>query len=76
MEEKLEEACHHLLWIWYQFGSNNGRIDERGVSLDCHSMSAPEDAGDFLASLGYIQWGSWSHELTDKGYELMNKDFN
>lgn len=75
LESKLEEACHHLLWIWYQFASNNGDLTEKQVLLDCHSMSAPEHAGDFLESLGYIEWGSWQHKITDKGYELMDKEF-
>jgi hypothetical protein len=75
LENQLREACHHLLWVWYQFGSNNGDVSKKEVKLDCHSMSAPEGAGDFLASLGYIEWGSWSHTITEKGYDLMNEEF-
>ena len=75
LEFQLRESCHHLLWIWYQFASNNGDVSKKEVLLDCHSMSAPEDAGDFLEKLGYIEWGSWCHKITEKGYQLMNEEF-
>jgi hypothetical protein len=69
---KLREACHHLLWVWYQFAGSTELGDKY---LDCHCMGAPEGAGEFLDALGYVEYGDWYHRITQKGLDLMEEDY-
>ena len=69
LEEKLREACHHLMWVWHQYGETH-----EGVLVH-KDMGAGEDAGEFLQKLGYVECGGWQDKITEKGCKLMVEKF-
>jgi len=65
---------HHLIWVWFQYGG--GRRSGGRVYLPHCCMGAGEQAGEMLESLGLGVDAGWEIELTDKGVELMEKEFS
>jgi len=69
LEELLEEACHHLMWVLHQYGET-----KEGFLIH-KDMGAGEDAGEFLEKFGYVECGGWEDTLTEKGKSLMLKEY-
>lgn len=66
-EKEFEQAIHHLLWIWRQYGGN---------SFSHGYMQAGEQATDFLEKHGYGHDQGWCFEPNEKALGLMNKEFD
>lgn len=70
IDKKLEEAAHHLLWVWYQYGDST-----RKDYLEHRNMAAGEQAAEFLEELGYGEDEGYGFKVNQKGLDLMEKEF-
>ena len=69
----LEKACHHILWIWYQYGKSY-ETDDGVLHLEHQCMQAGERACDFLQKHGYAEDEGWTARVTPAGEKLMEWD--
>lgn len=71
----LEEAIHHLLWVWHQYGERgNSDLENGNVKLFHLNMRTGEDASEFLEKHGYGEDQGYYFAVNQKGCDLMHVD--